>query len=136
MIRISGEIRSRRKEGFRWQGWCVRRKVFSGTPITRTGTPRSIPSAQKEFPGEVVFRDRNAQAAGEIVFKDRNGRYTADSAVTPGQETIVILDETPDTRRKEETQSPKKEAGSGVPAGLIWFVCLLAAAALLALRFL
>ena len=95
-----------------------------------------IPSAQKEFPGEVVFRDRNAQAAGEIVFKDRNGRYTADSAVTPGQETIVILDETPDTERKEETQSPKKEAGSGVPAGLIWFVCLLAAAALLALRFL
>ena len=86
--------------------------------------------------GEVVFRDRNAQAAGEIVFKDRNGRYTADSAVTPGQETIVILDETPDTGRKEETQSPKKETGSGVPAGLIWFVCLLAAAALLALRFL
>ena len=46
------------------------------------------------------------------------------------------MDETPDTGRREETQSPKTEAGSCVPAGLIWFVCLLAAAALLALRFL
>ena len=95
-----------------------------------------ISSTQKEFPGEEVFRDRKIQAAGEIVFKDRNGRYTTDSAVTPGQETIVILDETPDTGRKEETHPPKEDAGSGVPAGLIWFVCLLVAAALLALRLL